>query len=69
MVNLAVAGEPQLVTRNGKPTVYVVSAESYEKSKRRKRKSLKSLLCNSPCKDLELDIQRDQKDSGRDVDL
>ena len=69
MVNLALSGQPQLVTRNGKPSVYVVSAESYEKSRRMKKTSLKTFLLNSPCKDIEIDTCRDKSDSGRGVDL
>lgn len=32
VVNLAVSGKPQLVTRHGKPVAVVISAEDYEKS-------------------------------------
>ncbi len=34
VINYALSGHPQLVTRNGKPAVYVISAESYEKRKK-----------------------------------
>ncbi|MCF6177317.1 MAG: type II toxin-antitoxin system Phd/YefM family antitoxin [Victivallaceae bacterium] len=67
VINYALSGHPQLVTRNGKPAVYVISAESYEKKE--KRKSLKSLLLNSPCKNIEFNISRDKSDSGRRVEL
>lgn len=69
VINYALSGEPQLVTRNGKPAVYIISAESYEKNKRNRQNSLKSLLLNSPCKKLELNIARDKKDSGRRVEF
>jgi antitoxin Phd len=69
VINYALSDAPQLVTRNGKPAVYIISAESYEKNKKNKGKSLKSLLLNSPCKNIELDISRDKSDSGRRVGL
>ena len=69
MVNLAITDTPQLVTRNGKPTVYIVSAETYEKTRKRKKATLKSLLLNSPCKDIELDFSGSRKDSGRNIEL
>ena len=67
MVNLALGGEPQLVTRNGKPAVYVVAAEVYEKEKKRGKKNIKSLLLNSPCKDVKIQIIRDKSDTGRSM--
>lgn len=69
MVNLAISGVPQLVTRNGKPTVYIVSAETYEKTKKQKKTTLKSLLLNSPCKNIELDFSASREDSGREIQL
>lgn len=69
MVNLALAGEPQLVTRNARPAVYIVSAASFEKSRHRKNKSLRDLLKNSPCKDVELKVSREKNDTGRKVEL
>ena len=69
MVNLAISGTPQLVTRNGKPTVYIVSAATYEKSRKRKKSTLKSLLLNSPCKEIELDFSDSRKDTGRNIEL
>ena len=69
VINHALSGEPQLVTRNGKPAVYIISAESYEKNKTNRRNNLKSILLNSPCKELEFDIARDKKDLGRRVEF
>ena len=69
VINHALSGQPQLVTRHGKPSVYVVSVESYEKSRRGKKASLKTFLLNSPFKDIEIDTSRDKSDSGRGIDL
>ena len=66
VVERAMSGKPQLVTKNGKPAVYVISVENYEKLKG--RKSLKETLLNSPHRNLRLPVNR-QKDFGRIIDL
>ncbi|MCL6613747.1 MAG: type II toxin-antitoxin system Phd/YefM family antitoxin [Firmicutes bacterium] len=66
VVNNALQGHPQLITKNGKPAVYVVSSKEYESLT--KRRDLKSVLLSSPHKDLEIPIQR-QPDRGRDVQI
>ena len=66
VVERAMSGKPQLVTKNGKPAVYVISVENYEKLK--SRKSLKETLLNSPHRYLRLPVDR-QKDFGRKIDL
>ena len=66
VVEKAMSGKPQLVTKNGKPAVYVISVESYEKLKG--RKSLKDTLLNSPHKTVKLAVDR-PKDNGRALDL
>ncbi|HHY98359.1 MAG TPA: type II toxin-antitoxin system Phd/YefM family antitoxin [Firmicutes bacterium] len=66
VINKALKGVPQLITKNGKPAVYVISTRDYEALTR--RKSLKKLLLNSPHNDLEIPIQR-QKDLGRDISV
>ncbi len=67
VVKLALAGEAQLVKRNGKPAVYVVSADSFDDLNTKQGK-LKQILFNSPHKDLELTHER-LKDVGRAVEL
>jgi prevent-host-death family protein len=37
VVDAAVAGEPQLVTRHGRPAVFVVSAEAFERMRQIER--------------------------------
>jgi prevent-host-death family protein len=66
VVERAMSGRPQLVTKNGKPAVYVISVENYEKLK--DRKSLKETLLSSPHRNLKLPIDR-QKDFGRTLEL
>ncbi len=66
VVERAMSGRPQLVTKNGKPAVYVISVENYEKLKG--RKSLKETLLSSPHRSLKLPIDR-QKDFGRTLEL
>ncbi len=67
VVKRAETGEPQMVTRNGVPTVYIVDAKSFE---RLSAKSInrKEILRNSPCKAIDLDIKR-HNDEGREVIL
>lgn len=51
VVDAAVAGEPQLVTRDGKPAVVVVAAETFERLKRLERTdrpSFADLLLSMP---------------------
>jgi len=67
VVNRALNEGPQLVTRKGKPVVYVVSENEYNRIKK-KKKSLIELLLNSPCKDVELDVSR-SKQGLREVEF
>ena len=64
VVNKALQGKPQLITKNGRPAVYVISSREYEALT--KKRDLKSILLSSPHKDLEISIAR-QRDQGRDV--
>lgn len=66
VVEKAMSGKPQLVTKNGKPAVYIISAESYEKL--RGSKNFKKTLLNSPHKNLRIPVDR-QIDYGRKVGL
>ena len=67
VVTLAEKGEPQLVTRNGVPTVYIVEASAYDRLIQKSR-SRKEVLRNSPCLEIELKLDR-QRDGGREVFL
>ena len=58
---------PQVITRNGKPSVVVVSAQEWERKTSRKG-TLAEFLLNSPLRELELDVER-LKDEPRDLSL
>ena len=68
VVNCALAGEPQLVTRSGRPSVYIVSAKIYEAEHARNGINRKDILRSSPCCDVALDMPR-SKEAGREVVL
>ena len=59
--------EPQTITRNGKPSVVVVSAEEWRQKTARKG-TLADFLLNSPLRGTELELER-QQDAPRDVPL
>lgn len=58
---------PQTITRNGKPSVVVVSAEEWQK-KTTRRGSLAEFLLASPLRGADLDVER-QVDEPRDLSL
>ena len=54
VVDLAVAGNPQVILRRGKPAAAVVSIQQFEASQ--PKRSLISFLLNSPLRGSELDM-------------
>jgi prevent-host-death family protein len=60
-------GEPQTITRHGKPSVVVVSAEEWARKTARKG-SLAEFLLGSPLRGAELDLER-ARDEPRDLPL
>jgi prevent-host-death family protein len=58
---------PQTITRNGKPSVVVVSAQEWQK-KTARRGSLAEFLLASPLRGADLDVER-QGDQPRDLSL
>lgn len=58
---------PQTITRNGRPSVVVVSAEEWER-KTARQGSLAEFLLDSPLRGLDLDLDR-QRDEPRDPPL
>ena len=60
-------GEPQVITRNGKPSAIVVSVEEWARKTTRKG-TLAEFLLNSPLRGAELDIDR-QRDDPHDLEL
>ncbi|WP_214470163.1 type II toxin-antitoxin system prevent-host-death family antitoxin [Mesorhizobium sp. dw_380] len=58
---------PQTITRNGKPSVVVVSAEEWQRKTVRKG-TLAQFLLESPLRGADLDLER-QRDEPRDLPL
>lgn len=58
---------PQTITRNGKPSVVVVSAEEWQRKTVRKG-TLAEFLMDSPLRSAELDLER-QRDEPRNLQL
>ncbi len=58
---------PQTITRNGKPSVVVVSAEEWQRKTARKG-TLAEFLMESPLRGAGLDLER-QRDDPRDLSL
>ena len=58
---------PQTITRNGKPSVVVVSAEEWQRKTARKG-TLAEFLMESPLRGADLDLER-QRDEPRDLPL
>lgn len=58
--------DPQIITRHGKPSVVVVSAEEWARKTVRKG-SLAQFLLASPLRNADLDLERD-RDQPRDIE-
>ncbi|MBX5176679.1 type II toxin-antitoxin system Phd/YefM family antitoxin [Rhizobium lentis] len=58
---------PQTITRNGKPSVVVVSAEEWQRKTARKG-TLAEFLMESPLRGADLDLER-ERDEPRDSEL
>jgi len=58
---------PQTITRNGKPSVVVVSVEEWQR-KTARRGSLAAFLMESPLRGADLDLER-RRDEPRDLSL
>ena len=59
--------DPQIITRHGKPSAVVVSAEEWARKTERKG-TLAEFLLASPLRDVDLDLKR-VRDQPRDFDL
>ena len=68
LVQEAQRGDPQIVTRNGKPVVYVIDYDRYHDLFAAETPSKKEVLRKRPHKDVELDSGR-SKEPGREVEL
>jgi prevent-host-death family protein len=67
VMNRALSEGPQVITRNGRKAVVMVSAEEWEKRTKRKG-TLVEFFANSPLRGSKLKIER-SKDGFRPVDL
>ncbi|WID95602.1 type II toxin-antitoxin system Phd/YefM family antitoxin [Bosea vestrisii] len=67
LIDKAKSEGPQTVTRNGKPTVMLVSVEEWEKRTAPKG-TLLEFLQNSPLRGADLDLRR-LADQPRDIEL
>jgi antitoxin Phd len=68
VVKRAMDTGPQLVTKAGRPAVYIVSAEFFEQECSRGGQDRKSILLASPHRDTTLDLNR-AHDEGREVEF
>ncbi len=55
LVDMAVSGEPQCVTRRGKDTAVIISMEEYLKNKKPKMDFKQFLLSGPVCDDLDIE--------------
>lgn len=67
VIEQAMAGEPQTITRNGRTAVVVVAADEWRRKTRRKG-NLGEFLAASPLRGSDVVIERDQS-GPREVDL
>ena len=67
VIELARMTAPQMITRNGRPAIVVVSAEEWAR-KTKRQGSLADFLSESPLKGADLDLRR-PKEKTRSLDL
>lgn len=68
VVDAALRGEPQIITRRGDEAVIVISVQTYRSRIGRRGGSLTEFFARSPHRDLEVAAKRDRR-TGRDVQL
>jgi prevent-host-death family protein len=68
LVDSALRGEPQIVTRRGEEAVVVISARTYRAKIEGNRGSLVDFFARSPHRDVEIAPIR-SRETGRDVEL
>jgi prevent-host-death family protein len=67
LVDKAISDGPQIVTRNGKKTVVVVSIEEWMRRERR-RGDIVDFFAHSPLREEPIDIER-QRDYPREIEF
>jgi len=68
LLDAALRGEPQIITRRGDEAVVVVSARAYRARVERRGGSISEFFARSPHRDVETAPARDRR-TGRDVKL
>jgi antitoxin Phd len=63
VIALAEAGEPQVITKNGREAAVVISYSEFQRLTA-KKESLNDFLLNSPLRKAKIDLSR-SKDTGR----
>lgn len=69
VVNLAIKSGPQVISRRGVEEVVILSVKDFKNLKKSKKKNVFQFLSESPLKGVELNIERDEKDFGRDHEI
>jgi prevent-host-death family protein len=67
VIELARQENPQMISRNGRPAVVIVSAEEWAR-KTKRRGTFADFLLNSPLKGVDLDLRR-PKEKPRSLEL
>ena len=68
LIDAALGGEPQIITRRGDEAVVVVSARAYRAKDERRGDSLSEFFARSPHRDVEIVPARD-RGTGREIEL
>jgi prevent-host-death family protein len=68
LVDAAMKGEPQIITRRGAEVVVVLSMKAYRSDIEARRNSLVEFFAKSPFRDVDLVPIRDDQ-TGRDIEL
>ena len=68
LVDAAMKGEPQIITRRGDEAVVVLSMKTYRSAVEGRRGTLVDFFAKSPYRDVQLASPRN-RETGRDIDL
>jgi prevent-host-death family protein len=68
LVDAAMKGEPQVITRRGSEAVVVLSMKAYRSAIEGRRDSLVEFFAKSPFRDVDLAPPRD-RETGREIEL
>jgi prevent-host-death family protein len=68
LVDAAMKGEPQIITRRGDEAVVVLSMKTYRSALEGRQGSLVDFFAQSPYRDVKIEPVRN-RETGRDIDL